>query len=71
MASILGIGGYMSREHELNYAAFQLGRVLQYLYKSELTTARVDATDLIILAQAAVNAEYMLLESVRIFNAIH
>ena len=61
----------MDRIHELNRAVFQLGRVLQYLYKSELNTARVDATDLIVISKAAVSAEYNLRNAVRIFTEKH
>ncbi len=61
----------MSREHELNYAAHQLGRTYEYLRKTIFDDSRSDASDIIVIAQAAVNAEYNLLESVRVYKETH
>ena len=62
----------MSREHELGYSIYQLARVLQYLYKSlPLDDNRVNAIDLILVAQGAVRSEYMLLETVRVYKETH
>jgi hypothetical protein len=57
----------MNRVHELNRAAFQLGRVYQYLTKANAE----DAAMLVIMAQSAVDSEYRLLEAVRIFTETH
>lgn len=57
----------MNRVHELNRAAFQLGRVYQYLIKA----GAADAAMLVIMAQAAVDSEYKLLETIRIFTETH
>jgi hypothetical protein len=57
----------MDRVHELNRAAFQLGRVYQYLTKAGAEEAAV----LVIMAQSAVDSEYRLLESIRIFKETH
>lgn len=56
----------MDRVHELNRAAFQLGRVYTYLRKHNADEAAM----LVLMAQACVDAEYKLLESVRIFNFV-
>ena len=57
----------MDRVHELNRAAFQLGRVYHYLTKTDAE----DAAMLVIIAQAAVDSEYRLLEAVRIYRETH
>ena len=57
----------MDRVHELNRAAFQLSRVYTYLIKA----GAEEAAMLVIIAQAAVDSEYRLLEAVRIYREIH
>jgi hypothetical protein len=61
----------MGPEHHLNHAANQLGRVYEYLRKTLFNDSRSEASDIVIIAQAAVNAEYNLHNAVRIYKETH
>jgi hypothetical protein len=62
----------MSREHELNYALHQLGRVVSYILRrqtlEEFQYSLGHAIQLTLRAQDAVRAEHNLLEAVRVYR---
>jgi hypothetical protein len=72
MPRIVGKEEIMGPEHHLNHAANTLGRTYEYLRKNLLGDgSRSDASDIILIAQAAVNAEYNLHDAVRIYKETH